>query len=141
MCGFFINHPLFCKLIAMIKTLLSFAAFSGFIAVGLGAFAAHGLKGKLEPALLSAFQTGVHYQMYHALALLGIAAFMQREKTPWLNRSAVCFMVGTVLFSGSLYALALGGPRWMGPITPAGGVAFLCGWLCLGAAAWHIKIR
>jgi|SRR5690606_19300717 len=125
----------------MIRKILLFAAFSGFMAVGLGAIAAHGLKASLTPALLSAFQTGVQYQMYHALALLGIAALLYKDHLPWLTRAAICFMVGTLLFSGSLYALALGGPHWLGPITPVGGVAFLCGWLCLGVAAWQVTTR
>lgn len=125
----------------MIRVLLLFAALSGFCAVGLGAFAAHGLKAKLEPALLSAFQTGVHYQMYHALALIGIGALLHMQRNPWLIRGAALFVVGTFLFSGSLYLLALGGPRWLGPITPLGGLSFLCGWLCLVAAAWQVKLR
>lgn len=125
----------------MIRALLLFAALSGFCAVGLGAFAAHGLKAKLEPALLNAFQTGVQYQMYHALALLGITALLHLQRNSWLVRSAALFVLGTLLFSGSLYLLALGGPRWLGPITPLGGLSFLCGWLCLVAAAWQVKLR
>lgn len=111
------------------------------MAVGLGALAAHGLKASLAPTLLSAFQTGVQYQMYHALALLGISALLLKNHLLWLTRAALCFMVGTLLFSGSLYALALGGPHWLGPITPVGGVAYLCGWLCICVAAWQITTR
>lgn len=125
----------------MIRNILLFAALSGLMAVGLGALTAHGLKASLTPALLSAFQTGVQYQMYHALALLGVAALLNKDYFPWLTRAAVFFMVGTLLFSGSLYALALGGPHWLGPITPVGGVAFLCGWLCLSVAAWQVTTR
>lgn len=125
----------------MIRALLLFAAFSGFCAVGLGAFAAHGLKAQLAPTMLNAFQTGVHYQMYHALALIGISALLHWQRNPWLVRSACLFILGTFLFSGSLYLLALGGPRWLGPITPLGGLSFLCGWLCLVAAAWQVKLR
>ncbi|MCP8899562.1 DUF423 domain-containing protein [Gilvimarinus xylanilyticus] len=107
------------------------AAASGFIAVALGAFAAHGLKGKLTPTLLSAFETATQYQMYHALALLAVALLIKLQPSTWLNASGWLFIAGSLLFSGSLYALALTGIRLFGPITPIGGVCFLMGWLCL----------
>jgi len=109
---------------------------SAFIAVALGAFAAHGLKSRLEPALLVAFETGVRYQMYHALALLAVAWACTRWPGTAVNTSGWLFVTGTVLFSGSLYALSLTGIRWLGAITPVGGIAFLAGWLCLAWTAW-----
>ncbi|MGB3609633.1 MAG: DUF423 domain-containing protein [Cellvibrio sp.] len=116
------------------------AALSGFMAVGLGAFAAHGLKARLAPELLAVFQTGVQYQMYHALALLGIAALLKMVgHNIWLQTGGILFIIGTLLFSGSLYGLALGGPRLLGPITPLGGVCFLLGWLALLVAAIKLK--
>jgi uncharacterized membrane protein YgdD (TMEM256/DUF423 family) len=109
---------------------------SAFIAVALGAFAAHGLKSRLEPALLAAFETGVRYQMYHALALLAVAWACTRWPGTAVNASGWLFVAGTVLFSGSLYALSLTGVRWLGAMTPVGGIAFLAGWLCLAWTAW-----
>lgn len=117
---------------------LLFGALSGFTAVGLGAFAAHGLRERLEPTLLAAFQTGVQYQMYHALALIGLAAlFKNATSQTWLQAGGWLFVAGILLFSGSLYGLALGGPRWLGPITPLGGLMFLLGWLALVVAAFR----
>lgn len=117
---------------------LLLGALSGFTAVGLGAFAAHSLRERLEPALLAAFQTGVQYQMYHALALIGLAALLKVVGAqPWLQAAGWLFVAGILLFSGSLYGLALGGPRWLGPITPLGGLMFLLGWLALTVAAFR----
>lgn len=118
------------------KLFLVVAALNGFVAVALGAFGAHGLKGKLSTSLLSAFETAVQYHFYHTLALLGLGLLMQRwgEKA-LLVASGYAFVLGLLLFCGSLYVLALGGPRWLGPITPIGGVAFLAGWLLFFVAA------
>ncbi|UTF58639.1 DUF423 domain-containing protein [Gilvimarinus sp. DA14] len=115
----------------MSQLFLAIAALSGFFAVALGAFAAHGLKGKLAPNLLAAFETATQYQMYHALALLAVALLVKAHPSGWLNASGWLFIAGSVLFSGSLYGLALSGIRLFGPITPIGGVCFLLGWLCL----------
>jgi uncharacterized membrane protein YgdD (TMEM256/DUF423 family) len=104
------------------------ALFAG-IAVGLGAFAAHGMKGSFEASALQTFETGVRYQMYHGLALLVCAALAQHG---WrVGAAAVSFVIGIALFSGSLYALVLLDVRWLGAITPFGGVAFLVGWALL----------
>lgn len=112
------------------------AAVNGFIAVALGAFAAHGLKNMLSPELLTTFQTGVQYHMYHALALFGIGLLTLQFPTQTLLKTAgYLFMLGIVLFSGSLYVLALSGIRWLGAITPLGGVAFLAAWALL---AWSM---
>jgi uncharacterized membrane protein YgdD (TMEM256/DUF423 family) len=109
---------------------------SGFLGVGLGAFAAHGLKARLAPDLLAVFEVGVRYQMYHALALLAVGWACTRWPGPAATASGWLFVAGTLVFSGSLYALALSGVRWLGAITPLGGVALLAGWLCLAWAAW-----
>ncbi|MBN2329382.1 MAG: DUF423 domain-containing protein [Candidatus Omnitrophica bacterium] len=104
----------------------------GGLSVALGAFAAHGLRDRLEPGLLNAFEVGVRYQMYHALALLaasaGSAACLNSRFT-----SAACWAwnIGILLFSGSLYMMALTGVRWLGAITPIGGVSFMAGWALL----------
>ncbi|MGQ0509444.1 MAG: DUF423 domain-containing protein [Betaproteobacteria bacterium] len=109
---------------------------SGFLAVGLGAFGAHALKARLSPELLATFETGVRYQMYHALALLAVGWACTRWPGTAVNASGWLFVAGTVIFSGSLYILSLTGVRWLGAITPIGGAAFLAGWLCLAWAAW-----
>lgn len=114
---------------------LALGAFSGLIAVALGAFAAHALRARLDAALLATFETGARYQMYHALALLAVGLLAERAPTRLLATSGLLFVAGTILFSGSLYALALTGARGFGAITPFGGVAFLLGWLCLALAA------
>jgi uncharacterized membrane protein YgdD (TMEM256/DUF423 family) len=112
------------------------AAVSGFIAVALGAFAAHGLKARLAPEVLATFEVGVRYQMYHALALLAVAWACTRWPGTLANGAGWLFVAGTLVFSGSLYLLALTGEKWLGAITPLGGLAFLAGWICLAAAAW-----
>jgi uncharacterized membrane protein YgdD (TMEM256/DUF423 family) len=115
---------------------LVLASLNGFIAVALGAFAAHGLKNILSPELLNTFQTGVQYQMYHALALLGVGLLaLHYPNNPLLKTSGYLFLLGIVLFSGSLYVLALSGIRWLGAITPLGGLAFLTAWALL---AWSM---
>ena len=125
----------------MFRVLLLLAALFGFTGVGLGAFAAHGLKGQLSAEYLAVFQTGVHYQMLHALALLALAALWQRLGGRLLTAAGVCFCVGILLFSGSLYALTLTGISALGMITPVGGLTFLAGWFCLGLAAWRLPAR
>lgn len=113
-------------------------ALSGGMSVALGAFGAHGLKARLAADLLATFETGVRYQMYHALALLAVAWAVARwPGSSWPVAAGWLFIVGTVLFSFSLYLLSLTGARWLGAITPLGGVAFVAGWLCLALAAWR----
>lgn len=108
---------------------------SALLGVGLGAFAAHALKARLAPDLLSTFEIGVRYQMYHALALLAVAWAQARWPGALVSAGGWLFVAGTLLFSGSLYVLALSGARWLGAVTPFGGLAFLAGWLCLALAA------
>ena len=110
-----------------------FAAF----AVAGGAFGAHALKGKLTESALSSFETGVRYQMYHALALLAVAFLVnQYPEAKGLATVGWCFIAGTILFSGSIYGLSLGGIKALGPVTPLGGVAFIVGWSLL---AWSSR--
>lgn len=120
----------------MARLWLLLSAFAGFTGVGLGAFAAHGLKGRLTSEYLAVFQTGTHYQLIHALALFGVALLAMQRPTRLVNAAGGLFALGVVLFSGSLYLLTLTGVSKLGMITPLGGVAFLAGWLCLGLLAW-----
>lgn len=117
------------------RLFLMLGALSAFIAVGAGAFGAHALRARLAPDLLAVFETGARYQMYHALALLVVAWAAARPGATLAGWAGWCFVAGTVLFSGSLYVLALSGVRWLGAVTPLGGVAFLAGWLCLALSA------
>ena len=107
-----------------------------FLGVGVGAFAAHALKSRLASDVLVLFEVGVRYQMYHALALLAVGFAYSRWPRQLLAVSGWLFVAGTLLFSGSLYALALTGTRWLGAITPLGGLAFLAGWLCFAWSVW-----
>ncbi len=109
---------------------------SAFMAVAAGAFGAHELRLRLAPDLLATFETGARYQMYHAFAILLVAWAADRWPGNALQFAGWFFAAGTVLFSGSLYILALTGLRWMGAITPVGGVAFLLGWVSFAWGAW-----
>jgi uncharacterized membrane protein YgdD (TMEM256/DUF423 family) len=124
----------------MDRVFLTLGALSGLVAVAAGAFGAHALRDRLSADMLSVFQTGVTYQMYHALALVLVGILLGRfsvDGSVWLSASGWLFVVGTVLFSGSLYALSLSGTTWLGAITPLGGVAFLAGWLTLAIGIWR----
>ena len=119
----------------MDKTFLLLGAVAAFLAVILGAFGAHALRGRLSPEMLAVFQTGVQYHVYHALALILVSAIMGRMSGWLIQTAGWCFVAGIVLFSGSLYLLATTGVTVLGPITPIGGLAFLIGWACLAFAA------
>lgn len=118
----------------MDRLLFAAGALSAAIGVGTGAFAAHGLKERLTPDLLAVFETGARYQLFHALGALAAAL-----AAPHLGGRAVAggwlLLLGTLLFSGSLYLLAVTGVRWLGIVTPFGGVAFIVGWVLLALAA------
>jgi uncharacterized membrane protein YgdD (TMEM256/DUF423 family) len=105
------------------------------LGVAAGAFGAHGLRQRLTPDMLAVFETGVRYQMYHALALIGVGAIAGRW--PGVGTAGWLFVAGIVVFSGSLYVLALSGVRWLGAVTPLGGVCFLLGWAALARAVWR----
>jgi uncharacterized membrane protein YgdD (TMEM256/DUF423 family) len=119
----------------MHRLFFSLGAVSAFVAVAAGAFGAHALRARLSPELLAVFETAARYQMYHALAMIAAAWAAARWPGTLPQAAAWLFLAGTMLFSGSLYALALSGVRWLGAITPLGGVAFLAGWICLALAA------
>jgi uncharacterized membrane protein YgdD (TMEM256/DUF423 family) len=112
-------------------------AVSAFIAVAAGAFGAHALKSIVAPDLLAVFETGARYQMYHALGLIAVAWALGRAPIPAVRAAGWLFLAGTLLFSGSLYLLALSGQRWLGAVTPLGGLSFLAGWLALAAGLWR----
>ena len=122
----------------MVRVWLMLSAFAGFSGVALGAFAAHGLKNRLTPEYLAIFQTGTHYQLIHALALLGVAVLALLMPGRLVNLAGTCFAVGILLFSGSLYVLTLSGLGKLSMITPLGGLALLAGWACLGLLAWRM---
>jgi len=123
----------------MARTWIIIAAVNGFVSVAAGAFGAHGLKARLESSgLLDVFETGARYQMYHALAMLAAAWLMMQVPSKAATGAAWCFLIGIILFSGSLYVLSLSGVRALGAITPFGGVLFLIGWGLLGVAAMRL---
>ncbi len=122
----------------MERLFLVIGSLFGVLAVALGAFAAHGLQARLSADLLQTFETGARYQMYHALALLAAGLVIPRYPGAGLVTTAGwLFVAGIVIFSGSLYLLALTGQRWLGAITPIGGLAFIAGWLCLALGVWR----
>ena len=121
---------------SMDKTFMFVGALMGGIGVAIGAFGAHGLRGRLSPEMLAVFETGVRYHMYHALAILATAAILPRIDGRAVIVAGWSFTTGILLFSGSLYALALSGVTTLGAITPLGGVAFLVGWISLAVAAF-----
>lgn len=113
------------------------ASLSGATGVALGAFGAHGLRESLEAnSMLSTWNTAVLYHIVHAVALLAgsFVANQNSDHARWVGRACGCWLAGIALFSGSLYLLALGGPRWLGPITPLGGIFLIAGWLCVFGA-------
>jgi len=122
----------------MVRLWLLLSAFAGFSGVALGAFAAHGLKSRLSAEYLAVFQTGTHYQLIHALALLGVAILALLAPGRLVNLAGCFFAAGILLFSGSLYLLTLTGIGKLGIVTPFGGLAFLAGWACLGMLAWRM---
>jgi uncharacterized membrane protein YgdD (TMEM256/DUF423 family) len=122
----------------MHKTFLQVAAFLGAITVAMGAFGAHGLKKLVGDTVVTTFETGVRYQFYHVFALLAVGVLYQYFPNKLLKTAGNLFLAGMLLFSGSLYiltlksAMNLDGLKWVGPITPFGGVCFIAGWICLG---------
>ena len=117
----------------------TFGALSAAVAVALGAFGAHALRSRLEPRDLEIFETAVRYQMYHALALLAAGWLLARGGTG-ASTAAWAFVAGTVIFCGSLYLMVATGHRWLGAVTPLGGVALILGWLLLASAAWRTEM-
>jgi len=120
----------------MSRVFFALGALSAAVAVGLGAFGAHGLRARLTPDVLATFEVGVRYQMYHALALLAVAWAAGRWTSGGITAAGILFAAGTLLFSGSLYLLALTGQKWLGAVAPLGGLAFIAAWLLLAWGAW-----
>ena len=122
----------------MIRLIFVFGAASGLVSVVLGAFAAHGLKGRIDERLVHAFETGVHYQMIHSVMLIVVGLLTLHWGKHWaLVYASWGFVLGIVLFSGSLYLLALTQMKWIGPVTPLGGLAFIIGWALLAVGTWQ----
>ena len=125
----------------MERRFFALGSLSALVGVAAGAFGAHALKARLAPELLAAFETGVRYQLVHSLALLAVAWAVVRWPGRATMAAGVLFLAGIVLFSGSLYALALTGSRALGIVTPFGGAAFIAGWACLAWGAWRTQPR
>ena len=125
----------------MAKLFITLASLSGMLAVMFGAFGAHALRSRLDDYAMGVFQTAVQYHFYHSLALLavGIVALSQPQ-TVLLKSSGWLFLIGILVFSGSLYLLGITGVRWLGAVTPLGGLAFIGGWACLAASAWKLLV-
>lgn len=124
----------------MNRGLFLFASVTGFLAVALGAFGAHGLKNLVSAEMVSVFKLAVEYQFYHTFALLAVALAWPFIASRLLTWAAGFFIVGMALFSGSLYALVMTGAKWWGHVTPLGGTCLLLGWLLLGAAVWRSRV-
>jgi len=123
----------------MAKLFVILASLSGMFAVILGAFGAHGLRDRLDAHLLGIYQTAVQYHFYHSLALLAVGVIaLQQPQTVLLKSAGWLFLIGIAVFSGSLYLLAITGVKWLGAVTPLGGLAFIAGWACLAAAGWKL---
>ena len=114
----------------------SVGAALGALGVALGAFGAHGLKDRVEPRLIQVWETAASYQMWHALAIVAVALLLRREDIPAARVAGWAFLIGTVIFSGSLYTLVLSGKGWLGAVTPLGGTALIVGWCALAWALW-----
>ena len=125
----------------MAKLFITLASLSGILAVVFGAFGAHALKGKLDDQALKVFETAVQYHFYHTFALLVVGVIaLNQPQTVLLKSSGWLFVIGILVFSGSLYLLSLTGVRWLGAITPLGGLALLAGWACLAATGWKLLV-
>ena len=125
----------------MAKLFITLASVSGMLAVVFGAFGAHALKGKLDDQALKVFETAVQYHFYHTFALLVVGVIaLNQPQTVLLKSSGWLFVIGILVFSGSLYLLSLTGVRWLGAITPLGGLALIAGWACLAATGWKLLV-
>jgi len=119
------------------NNLVGFAAgLLGALSVVLGAFGAHALKSRLSEDLMSAYQTGVSYHLMHSVALLALAILIERQPSTLLYTAATLMFAGIICFSGSLYLLTLTTMRWLGPVTPVGGLLLISAWICIAIAAW-----
>ncbi|GAB3284106.1 DUF423 domain-containing protein [Parahaliea aestuarii] len=122
----------------MTTLFLPLGALAAMLGVVFGAFGAHALRGRLDDYAMGVFETAVQYHFYHALALVAVGLLaLHQPQTTLLRPAGWLFLIGLVLFSGSLYVLALTGTKWLGAITPLGGLAFIAGWACLAVAGWR----
>ncbi|MBX6420008.1 MAG: DUF423 domain-containing protein [Sinobacteraceae bacterium] len=121
------------------RAFLALGAAAGLLGVALGAFGAHALRARFDAQSLAVYHTAVQYQFYHAAALLAVGLWAALRPTPAVNFAGACFALGILLFCGSLYVLVLSGARWLGVVTPIGGVLFLLGWGALLYAAAAFK--
>ena len=125
----------------MAKLFITLASLSGMTAVMLGAFGAHALRDRLDDYARGVFETAVQYHFYHSLALLAVGLLaVSQPQTVMLKSSGWLFFIGILIFSGSLYLLSVTGVRWLGAITPLGGLAFIAGWACLAATGWKLLV-
>lgn len=125
----------------MAKLFITLGSLSGMVAVMLGAFGAHALRGRLDEYAQGVFQTAVQYHFYHSLALLAVGVLaITQPQTAMLKSSGWLFFIGILIFSGSLYLLSISGLRWLGAITPLGGLSFIAGWACLAATGWKLLV-
>lgn len=123
----------------MMKLSLLLGALGGFSSVAIGAFGAHAMRSRLDEYALRIYETAVQYQFYHSLALLAVGLLlMQFPQSTLLKSSVIAFTLGILVFSGSLYVLSISGLRWLGAVTPLGGLAFLVGWACLMVFVWKL---
>ena len=131
----------------MASKFLQIGSIAALLAVVLGAFAAHGLEDKISPEQITVFQTGVRYQFYHAFGIFIAAILYVKSQNIWLKRAIWCFVLGIVMFSGSIYLLStrdllgIANWKWLGPITPIGGTFFIIGWAALFMASFKLKIN
>jgi uncharacterized membrane protein YgdD (TMEM256/DUF423 family) len=125
----------------MAKLFITLASLSGMLAVMFGAFGAHALRARLDDYAMGVFETAVQYHFYHSLALLAVGVVaLSQPQTVLLKSSGWLFLIGILVFSGSLYLLGITGVRWLGAVTPLGGLAFIGGWACLAASAWKLLV-
>ncbi len=125
----------------MAKLFITLASLSGMTAVILGAFGAHALRQRLDDYSRGVFETAVQYHFYHSLALLAVGLLaLSQPQTVLLKSSGWLFFIGILIFSGSLYILSITGIRWLGAVTPLGGLAFIGGWACLAAIGWKLLV-
>ncbi len=123
----------------MAKLFITLGSISGMLAVAFGAFGAHALKDRLDDYALGVYQTAVQYHFYHSLALLAVGVIaLSQPHGALLRSSGWLFLLGIIVFSGSLYLLSISGIRWLGAVTPLGGLAFIAAWGCLAAASWKL---
>ena len=125
----------------MAKLFITLASLSAMTAVMLGAFGAHALRQRLDDYSRGVFETAVQYHFYHSLALLAVGLLaLSQPQTVLLKSSGWLFFIGILIFSGSLYLLSITGHRWLGAVTPLGGLSFIAGWACLAAIGWKLRV-